>query len=673
MTDVIPLDKVVAAPTKTPSTDFVPMDVVRSAVPTPTQNVPRPPGPDFRAMEAVHENALLGSSQFIQPDVAAHEKNLLGTAHVNDAGEVGWDDKGTFRLTSQKEHLILRDPKDGQYKIYKRSPELEEGPIMGRLSGLGQFVSQGYATSAPAQLSSGVKGGEVAAAAIRQGIDAPKFLANPSESVATRASVASKVPLSGYPIKQAAGEFNQQLAERTAQVAREGTSTGEAISAVEAGAKTRGGVQAWAESLFGKKGDDTVPGRITEAYRKVDSVVDPSASGPLTNTIKVAQELQEKYSKANLPESRVVKELLGPITEPGGLTYDTVKFVREKIGKEIANPGEISKGIGETELKRMYGALSDDMRNIIRSAGESKAAKEINRAELNKMYGPSADAIAKSYIKYGGDRAVQEWDRASKMAKAAHDRLRSLDKVIGSAAKSDEQIFAKVHQLAGTSASADAKTLATVKKTVGQEAWNDVRAGVVHKLGQVDTPAGKTFNPARWAQDYGKLSEQGKDLLFGSRGSTYRQALDDIARLSERSPTAAKIAGDKGGLSHTGILGAGGIVYALHDVINDIRAAMFGHGGGMALGATAATIMLGDRLYASAISKPATARDMARWMRTVEAYNQVPGANSLAMMNNATRTIANQLAVDGELKDPGEFAKYVTGAIRAYRAGKDGK
>lgn len=111
--------------------------MTRGAPTTPQQNV----AIDFN-------NQASAASQGTTPIISAQSKNLLSTeVFETDAGTVMFRDPQTGKLveTDQNKHVALRDPADGNVKIYARTQDTDEGA----LSSAGRLALPGMAAGAP--------------------------------------------------------------------------------------------------------------------------------------------------------------------------------------------------------------------------------------------------------------------------------------------------------------------------------------------------------------------------------------------------------------------------------------------------------------------------------------------------------------------------------------------
>lgn len=485
----------------------------------------------FRHFGADFSNQLLAGSQFTTPVIEAHRKNYLGDiSGEDDAGfPLYKDDKGTTQAVDKDKHVMLMDPDDGKMKVFNRTDNTDVNTgVLGRLTGLGRWFTQAYATGAPAGIT---KAPDLLGAAARQGVELPKAINAPEVAAAV-----SKVPLVGRPIANAASRAIDQIDQAATKATQ--LPTGQIVGPEQAGETTRAAIKDYAAPKTGVLAD-----RVNAAYDNVKaSFTDPDVLHEPGNALQFASKLQQKYGKADLGWPKTITDqVLGPITKPGGLDYDSMKLVRTRVGEMIENPTLLPEGVSPNELKGLYGSLSEDLKDLVTKAG--------------------------------GDPALAKFTRANTYNRLVNERRASLQRVLGPDSRSDEGLFGTILKMAGSTNSADAKTLAVARKAVGEEGWRDVASAAVNKLGRRVTDQGaETFTPANFARDYGKLSEAGKNTLFGSSGySSLRKALDDIDLIS------TKVGGRLQGLAHpAGIMHGGFGVVAALEALDSVKGVLAG-------------------------------------------------------------------------------------------------
>ena len=174
------------------------------------------------------------------------------------------------------------------------------------------------------------------------------------------------------------------------------------------------------------------------------------------------------------------------------------------------------------------------------------------QAELKRLYGALTDDLKKSVENAGGPRALDAFERANALNSRVQARRDQLYKIVGATGdKPPEFVFDKLYKMGMDKAGANINLLTEARKSIKPDAWEDVRSGIINNLV-------KDFSPDKFATSYGKLSERGKDIIFGPTGSSVRQAMDDINTVASKY----KEAGKSRNLSKTApvLLGAGALL-----------------------------------------------------------------------------------------------------------------
>lgn len=420
------------------------------------------------------------------------------------------------------------------------------------------------------------QGQEAALAADRVGVDLPRAVTSDSFSSRWAGKVASNVPIAGTPLRRASENAIEQM-DDAMSAARSGYGS---ANPAEAGQVVREGVT---EAI--KSGP--IKQKVDALYTDVDTLVNPTTVGPLTNTRRIANEIESRRTTSALPGSKKVDEL-DEALKRGGLTYEGIKGLRSHFGEMLHGAKEIPQGMAMGEVKQIYGALSDDMRLTIARAG-----------------GP--DGLA-AYEK--AEKAAKRW------ANVREDLQRILD------VKNEEGIFGRIVQAASSKTSADIQLLGRVRGAVGPDKWNEVTAALIEKLGRA--PDG-TFSPDRLLgpSGLGGLSAEGKRMLFRSTGgqySSHADVIDDIATISQRWKSLNQFANPSG----TGqtVIGFGGGIGAIADPVSTI--------GGF----------VGAAALAKILATPASARSLAAWSRAYQRAATNPTGPSIEGLRRATALFA---------------------------------
>lgn len=436
------------------------------------------------------------------------------------------------------------------------------------------------------------EGPEIAAAAERLGVALPRAVTSDAIPTQQMGQVVSQIPVAGAPLVNASERAIGQLGEAAAR-AEQGFGSG---SAANAGEAVRAGIAHYIKTESQQQAE--------RLYGAVDQLVNPATTVPLNATDATARSINFQRSAAALKPSSAVNEIADAIARGEGLTYQGAKMLRTRIG-EMLDTGLLPADTSKAELKRIYGALTDDLRTIVSEAG--------------------------------GPQASEAFDQANRIHASISARREALAKIVGS--RSDEGIFEKLAHAAGTGGSADIKLLGLARETIGPDAWGEVASAVIARMGR---DASGEFSPRRFLTAYSKLSSDGRAALFHGTGrADLAQALDDIATVSKRFKQLDRFANPSG--TARNLLGG---------------AAAFGIGGaavGVMEGKNGATWLdpltaLGGATSATAIalmlSRPASARALANWSMAYARSAEAMTPRSAANLDRATNALAVALGND---------------------------
>lgn len=453
---------------------------------------------------------------------------------------------------------------------------------------LGLSRAAAKAVPTPPQLG---EGQQAALAAQRLGVDLPRAAASDRVAVQQMGKALTNVPIGGTPLRKASENAIQQLDDAAMRV-QQGFGSGDVA---KAGSLARQGVQDYSTNTL----DDLV----TKKYDLVDSLVKTDVKAPLTSTTARVNSLLASRKSAALPsEGSAASIVKQAIERPEGLTYDGVKRLRTEVGQMLKNPQMAPAGTSQDELRSLYGSLSDDLRNVVKTAG--------------------------------GDKAVKAFEDANTFAAKTIAEQKVLDKIIGP--QSDEGLFSSIQAMAGSNSRANVQSLMRVRKAVSPETWNEISSAVISKMGR--DPDGN-FTPDRFITAYGKLSENGKTLLFKGNGNKeLASSLDDIATVSRRFKQLNQYANPSG----TGqtIIG-GSYIPAL-----------------WVEPTTLISSVATSRALSSIMAKPTSAKKLAEWAKAYEKAVATPTPANSNMLGVRAKVLA--LAVANDAGNPGMFDKLVT-------------
>jgi hypothetical protein len=551
------------------------------------------PAPGFlqgavQAAQQIYPSILTqqqAAAQRTTPVIQAQAPNLLGPATADELGNVGYKDpSGQFVPTDRNKHVVLLDPADNTPKVYARTEKTEEGALASAGHMLGTMMG-------PGNIMFGGVVPPTIAAVERLGVEVPRAIASQRPLTTFTGQVVARAP-GGGPLQEAIPRSVEQLGGKVSEAAE---LAGGSVSPAAAGEGFTGAI----ERVFKPR----VSGETARAYEGVERLLDPNRTQPLNATQDVVRDIVSRRTAAALPGAgRSADLVLEAVNRPQGMTYRGIKDLRQNIG-ELLEGGILPEGYSETELRRVYGALSDDLRTAV--------------------------------IDAGGPRAAIAFERANKLAEGVAGWKDTLRKVVGPSTRSGEGVYEAIVRMAGSGPSADQQGLIAARAAVPREVWQDIASTAISTLGR--NRAG-VFSPAQFISDYGRLSDVGKRALFGSVGSgNVIPFLDDIAQVSNRFVQAGKLANVSGTAGHQAFYATMASIFG--GTIGAVAA------GPVALIPPAAAIggMIGTNLMARVLATPATAASMARWARVYQAVAERPTPAGIAAMGRVSGELANTI------------------------------
>jgi hypothetical protein len=414
--------------------------------------------------------------------------------------------------------------------------------------------------------------GPVASAAEQIEVELPRAAlgGRVRQNVARRVS---DIPIVGAPLEQASEKAIGQIGQAAKRV-ETGYGSGSIPAAGEA---ARAGITDYIKNVS-KAG-------VTKQYDKVDELVDANVTAPLPATTGALVAINNARRAAAQGPSKAAALVAEATLRPDGLTYAGIKQLRTSIG-ELLDTGVLPSDISGAELKRLYAGLTKDLKSTVAKAG--------------------------------GAKALAQFERANKYNTLVSANREKLATVLG--AKSDEAIVERLLSAAGSTSRADIKLLGRAKKALDSDTWGELASASVSRLGRA--PDGQ-FSPERFVTAWGKITPQGKSLLFGN--GDLAKSLNDISLVSSRFKELNRYANPSG---------TGGTA-SLAGLAAWVGTEPF----------SAATAVVSGRVMAHLLARPATARSVARWMQQAEKAAERSGDHSA--LNNyrmATRSLAISIA-----------------------------
>jgi hypothetical protein len=204
-----------------------------------------------------------------------------------------------------------------------------------------------------------------------------------------------------------------------------------------------------------------------------------------------------------------------------GIGWQAVRQLRTEIGNALGEARGSLADESRARLKRLYGALTEDM-----------------------------DAAAQS----AGPEARSAWKRANNFYKRGAQRIeKDLDKAI--TADSPERAFEAFSAMTKKGSSqANAKRLYRIKSSMPDREWRTVSASIIDRLGRAtdgaQNAAGDAFSPSTFLTKWNKMTPEARSVLLPPEA---RKEMTKLARVAE----SAKDARAERNFSNTGTVVTG--------------------------------------------------------------------------------------------------------------------
>lgn len=388
-------------------------------------------------------------------------------------------------------------------------------------------------------------------AGANQGVRLPSYMMPDAPVAEQIASRTVDIPFLGGPVRRASEQAAEDIGNRTQELARQVGNPDMPTATFEAHDALRR-FQTTASRAFKQ-----------QLYDEVDRHIQPGITTPLRNTQAMVRQILNEADATTVRSHELAVDLVGEaIRRPRGLTYEGLKQLRTDIGARMSGKITPEPGTNQPLLKRIYGALTDDLEQAV--------------------------------IDSGGQPALDAWRTANQMTRALEEVSGAVASVIGKRGEVTPQNAMKtIRHLATAEDPSVRNRLSLIRMAMDEArpgAWEDVGAAVLSYIGR-DPKNPAQFSPAKMVENYGKMSREGRVLLFGN---DVADALDDLAVLSrQHKPMEA---------SKFGVPLQAGV--------------------GLGVGAAALanwpatlTAIFGANMTARLLSRPATAQKVVSWAR----------------------------------------------------------
>lgn len=360
--------------------------------------------------------------------------------------------------------------------------------------------------------------------------DLARFGETPSWGGATDRAAIDTMESFFASVPGAAGVIRDRAAAQSENIARNITAkvnglTGRgSATPLEAGRIVEEGVESFARNF-----ND----RAQALYRKVDGLIPSDTLMDVSRTRAILGELTTPVPGAENTSAAIrspglarIAQAFGEDKADLGLGWGVVKGLRSAIGRRLGTTS-LTDDIPKAELKRVYEALSQDMRIAAQQQG---------------------------------DQALKAFDRASGFYKAGIKRIDDmLEPLVKN--KVPEQVYAALEQ----SAKAGPSRIRALRQSVTPQQWRVVAGTMVERLGKgaagQQGVEAERFSMTNFLKNYETIrssaGDETLDVLFGGQEMAgMKKDLDALARASERTKRSSQAMANPSGTARVAIGGA---------------------------------------------------------------------------------------------------------------------
>jgi len=257
--------------------------------------------------------------------------------------------------------------------------------------------------------------------------------------------------------------------------------------------------------------------KSSKLYNQLDSEIGFNSFVTAPRSIAVLEEITKNSSKYPEIDKFLKKPIFAKILRDlevdgslNALPYEALKDLRSTIGKSIGSFSGVMSDLDQGQLKKLYGALSQDLELAARSAGP---------------------------------KALNAYTRANNYYRAGQSRIENALKNVLKADTEKKAYNDIVAMTLEASPKGSTKKLLQLKKSLPQDQWSTVSATIIRKLGETppqrsgapDATDFAEFNPANFLTNWNKMDNSAKTvLLSGNAPASVKTELDKLAQVVEK-------------------------------------------------------------------------------------------------------------------------------------------
>lgn len=313
---------------------------------------------------------------------------------------------------------------------------------------------------------------------------------------------------------QARVQFPQNLRARTEDLSRQ-----EVQRIIDAPARDTS--FAVKQAALYRRADDAMPQIMRKDASRNPNLFAQRESGA------VARGLLEHEKSASI-SAGILKGRFGPLVarltnSRSNMTIENMRAARTEIGRALAEGNQLDTSLSRTQLKMLYGALTNDIERALVGVA-ARARLEENAGKLPKGTADQAD------------RALHLTRVADRYTRAGMERMDRFMNVVG--AQTIEQAGQRIVQYLRDNTQ-NVRALETIASALRPEEWRAILGHVIDNFGRLSpgaVEAERIFSFERFATDFNKISSSPRVQALFERGIGKQnfEALKRLSRIAER-------------------------------------------------------------------------------------------------------------------------------------------
>lgn len=242
------------------------------------------------------------------------------------------------------------------------------------------------------------------------------------------------------------------------------------------------------------------------------------------------------------------------------VTSDATRIVLDDILG--SNTGEVADLINDPQLFRFRDLVSGagargrtfqdlrDLRSFVRTQQslDPSVRPTLSDAALARLESALTTDIAASAQFIAGPQIARQLSHADRFYRLGNERIRTVLRHFIGERVPGAQAFRRIIQLASEGGSQNTRALIALRRSLQPDEWRHVAATAIDEMGRVSPGSVDALNPGafsvdRFVTNYAKLTDEGRQALFGDLGSVSGStdqfidlagALDNLAQVAAR-------------------------------------------------------------------------------------------------------------------------------------------